>query len=53
MPSLWLGIILIVAWAFLWLGLKIATGLIHVMVIVGLALIIWGALKRGTRAITR
>lgn len=52
MPSLWLGIILIVAWAFMWLGLKIATGLIHVIVIVGLALIIWGYIKRGARAIT-
>lgn len=52
MPSLWLGIILIVVWAVMWLGLKIATGLIHLVVIVGLALIIWGAIKRGARAIT-
>ena len=53
MPSLWLGIVLVVAWAVLWIGLKVATGLLHLLVIVGLALIIWGAIKRGTRAITR
>jgi hypothetical protein len=52
MPSLWLGIVLIVTWAVLWLGLKIATGVIHLIVIVGLALIIWGFIKRGARAIT-
>ena len=52
MGYLWLGIILVVAWAFMWYGLKIATGMIHVMVIVGLALIIWGFIKRGARAIT-
>ena len=52
MPSLWLGIFLVVAWAFMWLGLKIATGLIHLLVIVGLALVIWGFIKRGARAIT-
>jgi hypothetical protein len=49
---LWLGIALVVAWAFLWVGLKIATGLIHLVVIVGLALIIWGYIKRGARALT-
>ena len=53
MSYLWLGIVLIVTWAVLWLGLKIATGFIHLVVIVGLALSIWGALKRGARAITR
>jgi len=52
MPSLWLGIVLVIAWAVLWLGLKLATGLIHLLVIVGLALIIWGYIKRGVRAIT-
>ena len=52
MGYLWLGIILVVAWAFMWIGLKLATGMIHLMVIVGLALIIWGFIKRGARAIT-
>ena len=52
MPSLWLGIVLVVTWAILWLGLKIATGLIHLLVIIGLAFVIWGFIKRGARAIT-
>jgi hypothetical protein len=48
----WLGVVLVVVWAILWLGLKIATGFIHLVVIVGLALVIWGLVKRGARAIT-
>ena len=52
MPTLWLGIVLVVAWAFLWLGLKLATGLIHLLFIIGLALVIWGFIKRGARAIS-
>ena len=52
MPSLWLGIIIVVAWAFMWLGLKVATGMIHLLAVIGLALVIWGLVKRGARAIT-
>ena len=51
-PMVMLGVVLVVLWAVLWLGLKIATGLIHVVVIVGLAFVIWGLIKRGARAIT-
>lgn len=48
----WLGIVMVVLWAVLWIGLKVAAGLIHVLVIVGLAVVIWGLIKRGARAIT-
>lgn len=51
-PLVWLGIVLVVLWAVMWIGLKVATGMIHVLVIVGLALVIWGLIKRGARAIT-
>ena len=51
-PLVWLGIVLVVLWAVLWIGLKIATGFIHLLVIVGLAFVIWGLIKRGVRAIT-
>jgi hypothetical protein len=51
-PLVWLGIILVVLWAVLWLGLKIASGLIHLLVIVGLAFVVWGLVKRGVRAVT-
>lgn len=52
MPTLWLGIIIVVAWAFMWLGLKVATGMIHVLAVIGLALVIWSLIKRGARAVT-
>lgn len=51
-PLVWMGIVLVVLWAVLWIGLKIATGFIHLLVIVGLAFVIWGLIKRGVRAIT-
>jgi hypothetical protein len=51
-PLLWLGIVLVVLWAVMWIGLKVATGMIHLLVILGLAFVIWGLIKRGARAIT-
>ena len=51
-PMVLLGIVLVVLWAVLWLGLKIATGMIHLLVIVGLAFVVWGLIKKGARAIT-
>jgi len=47
-----LGVALVVLWAFLWLGLKIAAGAIHILFLLGLVLVIWGLVKRGARAIT-
>ena len=51
-PLVMSGIVLVVLWAVLWLGLKIATGMIHLLVIVGLTFVIWGLIKKGARAIT-
>ena len=51
-PMVLLGIVLVVLWAVMWLGLKIATGMIHVLAIAGLAFVIWGLIKKGARAIT-
>jgi len=48
----WLGIILLVLWAVLWLGFKIVSGLVHLLVIVGVAMLIWGLMKRGARAVS-
>ena len=48
----WLGIVMVVLWVVMWIGLKVATGMIHVLVILGLAFVIWGLIKRGARAIT-
>jgi hypothetical protein len=44
---LWLGVVLVVVWLVLWLGLKIATGIVHLLVLAGLVLVLWG-IFRGT-----
>jgi hypothetical protein len=50
-PLILLGVVLVVLWVLFWLVFRIVSGLIHVLVIVGLLLILWGLLKRGTRAV--
>jgi hypothetical protein len=50
-PLTILGIVLLVAWALLWLGFKIVSGMVHLIVLVAVALIIWGFLKRGASAV--
>ena len=52
-PFVWLGIALLVLWVILWLGLKIVSGVIHLLVIVGVALLVWGLVKKGTNAVKR
>ena len=47
----WLGIALVALWLVLWLGLKIVSGVIHLLVIAGVILLIWGLVKRGGRAL--
>ena len=47
----WAGGSLIVLWVVLWLVLKIASVLIHLLVVAGIILLIWGLVKRGARAI--
>lgn len=47
----WLGVILIVLWAVLWLGVKVVSGMIHLIVLVGLALLVWGLVRRGAGAV--
>jgi hypothetical protein len=46
-----LGITLIVLWALLWLVFRIVAGVIHVLVFVGLLLLLYGLLRRGTRQV--
>jgi hypothetical protein len=50
-PMVWLGIVLVVLWAFLWLGLKIVSGVIHILVVLGVVLLVWGLIKRGANAV--
>jgi hypothetical protein len=46
-----LGIILLVLWAILWIGFRIVSGLIHLIVVVAIILLIIGLLRRGASAI--
>ena len=49
----WLGILLLAAWAVLWLGFNILGGLVHLLVIAAVVFIVWGLMKRGARAVDR
>lgn len=52
-PFAWLGVALLVLWAVLWLGFKIVSGIVHLLVIAGLVLLVWGLVKKGARAVGR
>lgn len=47
----WVGAALLILWVVLWLGFKIVSGVVHVLVIAGVILLVWGLLKRGARAV--
>jgi hypothetical protein len=42
-----IGVFLIVAWLVLWLFVKITFAAIHLLVLIGVALLLFGFLKRG------
>lgn len=42
-----LGALLLVVWLVLWLALKITSGLIHLLVVLGIAMLVIGFFKRG------
>lgn len=52
-PTVLFGVVLLAAWAILWLGFHIVAGVIHLLAVVALVLIVWGLVKRGARAIDR
>jgi cell division protein FtsX len=47
----WLGIALLALWAVLWLGFKIVSGIVHLLVLIGVVLLVWGLVKKGARAV--
>lgn len=51
-PLVWLGAVLLVCWAVAWLAFKVVSGLIHLLLVIGIAMIIWGLIKKGARAVT-
>jgi hypothetical protein len=48
----WFGIGLAVLWAILWLGFKIVSGIIHLLILAAVVFIIWGLVRRGARAVS-
>lgn len=49
----WVGVALLVVWALLWLGFKIVSGLVHLLLVVAVALVVYGLVRRGARAVRR
>lgn len=43
----WIGVVLVISWALLWLGVKIAIGAVHLLLLAGVILIGWGLLRQG------
>ena len=42
----WIGLAMVVCWGILWLGIKIAVGAVHLLLILGAILIGWALLRR-------
>lgn len=45
----WLGIAIIIAWLVLWLAVKITFGAIHLLLLLGVALVVIGFVKATNR----
>jgi hypothetical protein len=43
-----IGVVLIVAWLVLWLFVKITFAAIHLLFLIGIAMLLFGFLKRGS-----
>ena len=43
---LWIAAVLVALWALLWLGLKIASFAVHLLLFAAVVLVIWWAVKR-------
>jgi Flp pilus assembly protein TadB len=46
----WIGIAMVICWGLLWLGIKIAVGAVHLLLLLGVVLIGWGLLHTGRKA---
>lgn len=43
----WLGIAMVLCWGLLWLGIKIAVGAVHLLLVLGIVLIAAAFFRRG------
>lgn len=41
-----LGVLIILMWLVAWMALKVTTGLVHLLVVVGIVLLVMGFMKR-------
>ena len=41
----WVGIAMVLCWGLLWLGIKIAVGAVHLLLVLGLVLIVLGFIR--------
>jgi hypothetical protein len=48
---LWVGILLVILWALGWLVFRIASALIHIVLVVGIILAIMAVVRRGARTL--
>jgi hypothetical protein len=48
---LWLGVALVVVWALAWLVFRIASAVIHLVLVAGIILAIVALVRRGARAV--
>ena len=48
----WIGSALVALWAVLWLGLQIVSGVVHLLVVAGIVLLVWGLVEKGARAVS-
>lgn len=49
-PLVWIGIAMVICWGVLWLGVKMAIGAVHLLLLLGVVLIGWGLLQAGSAA---
>lgn len=45
-----IGVLFIVAWLVLWLAVKITFAAVHLLLLLGIALIVFGLLRAGSRS---
>lgn len=48
---LWVGVLLVVLWALGWLVFRIASALIHFVLVIGIILAIVALVRRGARSV--
>jgi hypothetical protein len=48
--AIWIGIAMVICWGILWLGVKMAIAAVHLLLLLGVVLIVWGVISLGRSA---